>query len=353
MAEFRLSYNPFTVETVLSVKMNNTWHPVSEESGLLRVSKMRMQRWLDKSYFDELREAVGENEIDIYFSGTKEDMADLQQAALTYSAAHDDVRISVWGTGDVERNSSKSKLTQLSNILKGADRSAFKALLPDDVWIYLNDCLNPSSAKTLRISFADWQSFEGNIFSPGAWQMICLDFPYERMRKKEMRELFRSFAKALEAMSDRRFDRERFLFICHDALVTPYLENDVRKMFMEYGMQDLYAVALCTDELERLDDFSYDAPSQELQEVRQCIVTFNERYAEQYRLRKMHDTAMRMLRDQGIVNGPKLFRKVDDTLRGHSGSAKHITDETVSEAFRWVTGFQDQIEHLLDIDTDG
>lgn len=357
MAEFWMAYNPFTVETSLSVKINGEWVPVSEESGLLRVSKMRMQRWLEPasgaSYFDELREAAGEDNIDIFFSGTKEDLADLQTAARAYTRAGDGVHIAIKESGNAEKNSSRAKLKQIKELLRRAHALGFRILIPHDVWDWLQRCLNPPSAKAVLMPFAEWAGKEDMIFSDSSWQMICLTFPFEQIRSKEMRKLLRSFAKRLDMVHDRRFDRERFLFICHYADNAPDLESRVKKLLMEYGMQDMNRVILDNEELARLDDDGKDTPvSAALQYARQSIMIFNDRYAEQYRLRKMHDVLQQMCDEQGFVKGPKLFREVDRKLRENPRGANCVTDAGVQNAFDGICSFLDSIGHLLNISAD-
>lgn len=356
MAEFYLSYNPFTVETSLSVKVNGKWVPISEESGLLRISKMRMQRWLDPSsgyyYFDDLREAAGEDDIDIYFSGTAEDMDDLKKAADEYSRSKKEVNIRIQEMGNVKENSSKAKLKILKKILLEVNMRLpdYKILFPDYVWEYLMNSVKSPSLEAILIPFIEWESRKKEIFSIKVWKMVCFSLPYEYLHDKEMKKMLRSFSKELENISDRRFERERFLFICHSETKIRYVDNDVKRIFMEYGLQDMNVVTLSNKEFEDLDNLEYDGQSESLKQVQRSILVFNERYAEQYRLRKIHDVFQKMCYANGYIQGPKLLKKIDSILRENQESSKRITDKTVKEAYDWLSGFLDSIDHLLDVD---
>ena len=351
MAEFRLVYNPFTVETALFVKRGGDWVPVNEDSGLLRISKMRMQRWLEPlsgpSFFDELREAAGEDDLDIFFSGTKEDMEDLSSAADAYSGSRHDVRITVRELGSVQNNSSKAKLEKLRHILESADASDFRAVLPKKMWAYLSHCLDPYSGKAVLIPFSEWPQREADLFDMGAWKLICLAIPYEELRLKETRELFRTFARRLDHVADRRFDRERFLFLCYDETGAVCSKHTAERTLLEYGLQDLNMVVLSREEFEHLEDLDQGLQGEALKRAQQNVLVFSDRYAEQYRLRKMHDIMLQMFREEGFVNEPKLYRKVEERLRGNGD----VTDQTVKAASNWLSDFLGNIEHLLDVDT--
>lgn len=354
MTEFQLSYNPFTVETSLAVKIDEKWIPVSEESGLLRISRIRMQRWLepmaDKSFFEELREVSGEDIIDIYFFGTKEDLCDLQKAALSYMDANRDVLISVIGSSDTEKNSSVQKLQQLNQILSEAQQSRYKGVLPDSIWKYLGNCISDNALSAVLLSLSEWPGKKQDIFSDEAWQMVCFVFSYEELKTREIRRYLKEFSEIIEKAEDRFFDRERFLFICRYENPQSNLFHVVKKIFMEYGIQDINIAVLSKAEMELLDEVGTANQSEQYYSVQNSIMLFNERYAQQYRLRKIHVVLKKMLYEQGYIDGPKLLRTVEELLRGDERDGEEaVSDAAIKEAAGWISDFIDKINHLLDV----
>lgn len=355
MAEFWMSYNPFTVETVLAVKIGVDWVPVSEESGLLWISRMRMQRWLKpaygRSYFDELREVSGEDHVEIYFSGTKEDLCDLQKAAVSYMEKSRNVQVLIRGSGDTKNNSSAWKLEQLNKILKDARKSGYRKILPDGIWKYVDSSMVHPASVAVRVPLMEWSDKKYEIFSEEAWQMICFVFDCETLHQKAARCCLDDFSKTIDKIEDRFFDRERFLFIgCYQDWRSNWI-NDVRKVFMEYGIQDIELAVLSVSEMEMLDCVGMTNQSEQYYRVQNSILQFNERYAEQYRIRKLQRIIKQMLSEQGYERGPRLLRKVEEALRGNEQeNGEFVSDATVKNAAAWLSNFMDRIDHLLDVD---
>lgn len=351
MAEFWMSYNPFTVQTALAVNIGGDWVPVSEESGLLYVSRIRMQRWLEptsgRSYFDELREVSGEDCIEICFSGTKEDLCDLQKAASSYMERNRNAQVLVIGSGDTKKNSCAQKLEQLNKIMTDARESGYRKILPDNIWKYVDSCMvRPASAAVL-VPLSDWPDRKHEFFSEEAWRMTCFVFDCEVLRQKAARSCLADFSRMIGRVEDRFFERERFFFIgCYQDWWSDRL-NDVRKVFMEYGIQDIELGVLSVSEMDTLDHVGTKGQSEQYYYVQNSILRFNERYAEQYRIRKLRDILKRVLYEQGYERGPKLLRKVEGTLRG---KGKSVSDTDVKSAAAWLSDFMDRIDHLLDVD---
>lgn len=355
MIEIGLCYNPFKVEMELFIiKSGNEWIPVSAESGLLRVSKMRMQHWLEpvagQSYFDELRDAVGDNQIIIYFSGTTEDMYDLKNAVKKYCKEHPFVNIEIKSDGNTERNSSKNKLNQLRDIVNDVKNSDFHLILPSTTLSYLDKCLYPKAESVIRMPLVDSPRME-ELFRSETWQMFCLTFAYEDMLSESNRKLLKNFSKELDKINDRNFERERFLFVCTYKNFNDHLNKDIHKLFSEYGLRDMKVIAINEQDLSELDNFDSEIKQESFVETQRYVRIFQDRYADQYRLRKMHDVLEKTMQDQGYSeSGPPLMRKVDEVLRGGDHVKYYVSDKTISEATNWIEQFQGNIKHLIDIE---
>lgn len=358
MEKFRLAYNPFKVEMALWVEKNGAWIPVSEESGLKHIAKKRMQRWINPSvdspdkwcFFDELREASGEDEIDILFCGTTEDYTDLKIASEEYIRWNTDVTIEVHESIHTAKNSSQQKIKYLSELMKSAKTSGFQHLLPDHIWKYLNTCTEYASSTGALIDFLDWQNKKDIIFAPGAWKMICLSLPLADLHKRKTKESFRSFAKSFETLEDRAFERERFLLICQyeegdDNSLSKY-SADIERLLLENGIQDIPYLFLDKDDFLQIEDIGLSSASEQLQTVQETIGLFTDRYAQQYHLRKMYDVLIKMLTDYGFVEGAKLYRQVESDIRS---SNPYACDNEIKDAYNWMTELLSNINSLLDV----
>ena len=360
MVEFHLVYNPYRVETALSVKLESRWVPVNEDSGLLHIGKSRMQRWLEavgkpcgRCYFDELFEASGERELKLWFTGTREDLEDISEAARCYHIAHPDFSILVRGDETTAHNSSAQKLTELRNILSTARRSGFHYLLPNRVWNYMDqEILNPASVSAKILPLSQWK--KGTMFEPGAWQMLCLSFPFQESRGQTLRQQFLAFAECMDQTGDRDLERERFLLLCQcqeDAIgLDRRTEGVIEKLLMEYGLQDLRVLYLTSEELDNLSIADGTTGSERFQAAYQAIAVYDQRYAEQYRVRKMHDVLQQTLREEGYDKKSKTMRKIEEIMRTNRRTGKQVSDSQVLEAYKWVNGLLERLNHLLDVD---
>ena len=354
MVEIKLSYNPFRVRTELYVRDSNGWMAVEEESGLMRISDMRMQRWLEPSlrysFLDDLREAVGDDEITIQFRGTAEDLVDLQDATARYCLTHPGSHIEVLSDKGTEENSSHYKLQQLRSVRNEVRLSQFQSLLPGQTMEYLDGCLNPKGEAAILMPLDDLPKQAEWVFDEGTWQMICLCFEYRQMQSRENRALLRDFARRLEELGDRSFERERFLLLCTIKENVPRADEAVHRLLMEYGIDDMCAVVLPQQDAMAMAEGGETSDEPGAREAARAIKLFAERYADQYRLRKLHDVLKRKMREQGYIRGAKLLRKVDEALRGADGMNAAFSDMSVRNVAEWITRFFDSIEHSIDID---
>ena len=352
-----MCYNPYKSETKIFVRNGEEYIPVSEESGLLKISNMRMQRWLEsnsgKSYFDELRNALGENQIIIQFSGTAEDMFDLQMAISTYCKKYPFVDIKVQAYGNSENNSSKTKLKELTDIVNEGEKSDFKDLLPEETFNYLNECLYPTLPSVLFLPLTDISQRKEDLFGKGAYQMICLSFAYEDMHSRNNHKLLNLFSKELNNLDDRNFEKERFLFLCTYEQYSNLIYEETNKLLSEYGIWDVNTIAIKNQDLIKFkENYISGNWCNDSVELQKLVQVFNERYADQYRLRKMHDVLNMVMKEKGYDRSNSLIRNVDDALRGDIDEVEinHISDKTITRAADWITHFYDNIDHLIEID---
>lgn len=352
--KFHLVYNPYLVETKLEIRLENSWVPVSEESGLLHISKARMQRWLEpssilcngKSYFDELMEASGERQLEIFFSGTKEDLSDLVEAAKNYTAANPQFKIKIIGDRQAAQNDSKQKFRELKNILQEARQSRFHVLLPEKFWRCTEKKIFDDNAATMDfIDLSDWQ--KNYMFETEAWQLLCLTFPFQEMYREKFRNKFRDFGECMAQVPNRNFERERFLLLCRcESNLLADSESSfgaVRKLLMEYGLQDLNFLLLTNEDFQTPRNTPPEKMSGRMRAAQKIISVFNQRYAEQYRLKKIHDVLEKILLKEGFVpERQKNIRKIEDILSNVSDKEKYTAD-------KWICNLFGKLKTLLDI----
>ena len=319
----------------------------------MHISKARMQRWLEPtsglcnggSYFDELFEACGERQLTIIFSGTREDLSDLMDAAKNYETAHPQFRIEIIGDERSARNDSRQKLQRLKDILSAARESEFRALLPSDFGKYADKKIFRDAADVVNcIELGDWS--KGFMFRTGDWQMLCVAFPFDEMRTEKLREKFRDLSECLSRVENRHFERERFLLMCrceNDAVADgDNTAGAVKKLLTEYGLQDLKFLMLSAEDMRALSDVSIERDNERLRELKRSVMMFRGRYAEQYRLSKMHDALRKILIKSGWSAGAQ------ENLRQISELMPNWSDNKKMRGDGWIVGLFKEIESVLE-----
>lgn len=366
MAKFYLIYNPYTVNANLFVNIENRWIPVDEESGLLRIANSRMQNWFtpsgtlnDKNYFDELCESSGEQQLEIIFSGTSEDLLDLTRAAEIYVSKHPQVQITILSDEETKCNTGSQKFQQLKYILSEAQNSKFRLLLPEKFWWYMNEEILNRDSRPVR--FISSRVCRINImFEVGAWKMFCVKFSFKEIRSERVRQWLREFADYLSRVENRSLERERFLFLfrCENifAADAPASRNTVLKSLMEYGLSDLKFALLTAAEIDEIDSTNpkEELGNERLKAAREIVSTYCQRFAEQIMLKKMHDMLKEILTQEGFhMNGHGNFRRVEKILIDASDEQTtydEIYDEIIA-ANEWLTKLLNRLSHFLDIGT--
>ena len=161
--------------------------------------------------------------------------------------------------------------------------------------------------------------------------------------------MFNELAKEFEKIPDRYFERERFVFICIYKNDTYPQINVLKKILMEYGIQDIEFALISEVDYEKLDEPDSTDVSVSLKELQQHVIMFKKRYANQYRLRKTIDVIQQIITEERLKPGPKLKRKVEFIMREGGKFRSHITDKDVDNAYIWLVEFLSEIDNLLEL----
>lgn len=358
MTKLMLRYNPYRVKTELCLLSDDGETSMSEEAALMWMAQMRMQRWLSedcpRNFFDELRSNLGEDEIEILFSGTAEDMEDLIRAADRYMQTHPDASIRISAGDKTElKNSAKQKVAQLKRLIDQAKNSPYHKVIPERFWKQLDQLLLPETEQLVRIELENWQQEGHKAFDGDAWQQVCLHFPFERMGSKTMRQALRAFSRTINIDTKREWERERFMLICEcpEAVMSDIARTKdiVKKILLEYGIYDLNVYLILRKECRLLYAPDAREASAQLNDARKAREMYSRYYAGQYRLQQKSDAILKSLRDAGFVKDDGLFRKVEKIMRQHP-SFRSVRDAQIFQGYEWVQAFLGSLEHWLDID---
>ena len=355
MSEFLLIYNPYFVEVSLQIKMYGKWLIVRDESGLMYIAKERMQRWLSRyskpSFFDELRNVSGDDEVCITFSGTREDFEDLSEAAKEYNNSHKDADIIIKEDGNTSSNSCEEKFRELQNMLARAENSSFRFILPISFWNSAREILKPI---TDPIKIYDVTACKFNeIFAKSEWRMMILTFDFASMKSPETRHALSLFSQTLSEQPNCYREYERFLLLCRCA------EEDrsnfvaahaaVEKLLMEYGLHLLSFSLLTEKEFTELNKMKPNVSSEQFYAVRQIIWLYRERYAEQFRICHVRQALQAILRESGFGDKKQTLKTIEQLAGRDKPGKNNVSDQKIIEAREWVMKFQLQLDHLLDI----
>lgn len=340
----------------ISFKENNEWIPISQNSLLARFSRVRLQRCIndqtDSSFFRELCDSDGDDEIEISFWGTDEDYIDFNEAVSEFNRVHPEYHINLSNDRTSSLNSTKCKYEALLKLTTNAKKYKYNFLIPDKIWDSFSRAITRPTNEAVLIPLDRWKDNKENIFSADSWKMFCFEFRYEDLKSKATRNAFRELSKEFERMSDRPFERERFEFVCRYSNSTEAHHNVLKKVLMEYGIQDIgYALINETDYMY-IDDPDTNLISDSLKALQQHILMFKRRYASQYKLRKAIDAIQSEIQKEGLIPGPKLKRKVDSILkeRKMGGGNLSDSDKEVEEAYKWLVSLLKSISHILELE---
>ncbi len=352
---YQIAYNPYKVAMRISVKIENRWIPVGQNSTLARFSRVRLQRCLSNpsqnSFFYELCASAGDNEIDISFLGTDEDYTDFQEAVSLFNRSNPNYHIALQKSSTSNSNDTKSKYETLSKIMLHAKEYKYSFLISDKIWEGINYALTNPSNEWMIVPLTQWKTYKPDIFSYGSWKMFCFEFRYEDLKSKSVRTAFRELSKEFEQLSDRPFEIERFEFICwySNSVETNY--TVLKKALMEYGIQDINHILINETDYSNLNNLEFNIASDSLKELWQHIMIFKKRYASQYKLRKSVDIIQKEIQKEKLIPGPKLKRRIDTELRDQKADSINISDSEVEAAYEWLICSLNSISHILELET--
>lgn len=358
MVKLYLSYNPYRVETELRLASEDKMTEVSEEAALMWIAGRRMQRWLSedcpRNFFDELKDNLGEEEIEILFSGTDEDMDDLINAANRYMARHSEIRITISRSGGAETEYGyEQKIGQLQALIDRAKESPYHRIIPQKIWRQLEQLLISENAEIRKIELLNWQDAAETVFSKGAWYQVLIHFPFEKLGSRELRLSLRAFARAIGQNGNREWDRERFMLICEcgEAAMSDLARTQdfVKKSLLEYGIYDLNVYLVPQEECRLLYDSAAEGGSAQLRSAKKAMDLYSRYYAGQYRLRSRSDALGQSLMEEGFTRDRDLFRTVEKIMRS-SREFEKIHDQQVFEGHEWAMKFLEELEHWLDLE---
>ena len=355
MMVYQIAYNPYKVDLTISTKDGDSWIPISQNSTLVRFSRIRLQRSIrDQSknaFFYELFNSSGEDDIEISFLGTDEDYYDFQEAVTNFNRINIGYHIELRKDCTSSLNSTKRKKDILSSLMINAKNSKYRNLLPDKIWKGIDDALASPSNEAVLIPLGKWSDYRKEIFSDDSWRLFCFVFCFSELKSKTVRDAFRGLSKEFENLSDRPFEKERFVFVCTYNDCCEVQNNTLRKVLMEYGVQDIaYSLISDTDYLN-IDDPEFAMASDALQELQQHIITFRNRYASQYKLRKSIDSIQKEIQKEELTPGSKLKRKVDTILKDRKTGDSLFSDKEVEEAYKWLVNTLNSISQVIELES--
>ena len=352
---YRIAYNPYKVNLTISIKDGESWTPVGPNSTLARFSRIRLQRSIsnpsDSSFFRELFNSSGEEEIEISFLGTDEDYIDLHDAVSMFNHSNTGYYINLRKDSTSSLNSLKSKKNALLNIMANTKNFKYRHLFPDQIRKGINNALTMPSNEASLIPLESWKDYQDEIFSDDSWRLFCFAFRYEDQKSKVIRDAFRGLSKEFEKLSDRPFERERFEFICRYDDCSEVQNNTLKKVLMEYGIQDIGYALISETDYAHIDDPESSIASDSLRELQQHIIMFKKRYAGQYKLRKTIDSIQKEIEKEELTPGSKLKRRVDTVLKEQKIGGRTPSDKEVEVAYNWLINTLRSIGQVLELET--
>lgn len=140
MTKVYLKYNPFTVVTELAFIVNDQKQYITDESRLSGVLHERLQRWVEPhgewhGFFKELADSCGDNNIQILFVGTKDDLDDLCLARNKY-ARQLGITVDIQNKLSIVQqydNSATNKMMQIQKLYNELEAGQIEELKSQDI----------------------------------------------------------------------------------------------------------------------------------------------------------------------------------------------------------------------------
>ena len=138
-----IKYNPYLVKTEVFVNGKE----IDSNSSLKYVCDRRLQEWIEpkgrwKGIFKELRNALGESEINIDFIGTSSDFQDLHYAANHYGECFSYYALNHKNKEEAKHNSPYEKMKELKSLYKELQEGPIEEFKTADIQANFENAVN-------------------------------------------------------------------------------------------------------------------------------------------------------------------------------------------------------------------
>lgn len=316
MGTFHLTYNPYRVKTTLSVLNGTEWIDIGKESKLNWIDNRRMQFWLQAhedmawlGFFAELQEVSGDNELKVMFSGTEEDMADFERAALQCTDQDRLVVSVVPFCGEKQRFlSSTWKLAALQTKAEQAQRKGFFGVFSEELQNLIKS-FQLSTKTKIKVVDLEQNNFTCDaLLQKTAWDMGLFLFRYSQIGNTLLKRNVRNAFCRKEYLEELKRSNDRLLFVCICDSVELQHMDEIRKhcndFFLESGISS--HTLLFIDQKDRhniLHDITEGNYSRKFQTgnlLYDRIAVYRNRYAEQTRLFKLIERFFDMVQKENL-----------------------------------------------------
>ena len=143
MNNVKIKYNPYTVNTEITVN----GMPIGVNSPLRRVSGKRLQEWIEpkgdwRGIFKELRENLGDGDIQIYFWGTVADFNDMEYAKNHFGKCFDRIELVHENKEQAKNISPNEKMTRLKELYEKLQNGPSEEFKSADIRKNFEDAVN-------------------------------------------------------------------------------------------------------------------------------------------------------------------------------------------------------------------
>ena len=335
MYKFHLIYNPYRMCSELSFKEDKEWIEVSAESSLSRVRNGHLQAYLPKreeigwdGLMAELVRACGEDEITLYFTGTAEDLEDLQIEGEVFSKEqHADIRVLPLYEGNTILQSSAGRLEMAAQMAEKAKTDGYLTVFPERLQCLMNGLLldTQTDVRVIELDDVDLSAVDF-ITDKNNWDMGIFTFRCDRLSNRRVRSRIREkfSGGCYDCELHQGHDRLLFLVCCTETeLWNPDdTRNWCKDMLLSCGVfcDRLYLIERKEEEvlLRQIRSGMYQADnlSHEAQQFLEAVHLYHVRYAEQTRLTRQMDLFFSLVKEEGLLKyGYTAQISVDSALK--------------------------------------
>lgn len=301
--DLHVIYNPYHVRTTVRFLENGRWQNTDAASRLSWTYDRRIQRWLEadkyaawRGFFEEVLDITGEKELDIRFTGTKEDFDDLCAAAARVDGRRAKIRVRPYIDRAERWENSADKLAALRAKIDEGRRSSNWALLPGAARELLMAAMDSSGQETafLSVEDRDEAGLLGAINRSDRGAVVFV-LPGEERCPEAVKLKLRAIAAAIGGLGNAEMYRERYFFLSETRQDTAAVLHGLRMAFLECGLYDanLYVRA--------------QGQSEDGDPLRAGLACYYGRFADQIRLEGLCEEIVGIAYDSGIMD--KSYRR--------------------------------------------